>query len=106
MDGFDCRCVDGYYVNIYNSKLDFITKRVSEYKTEDENIRMYVVQGVGGKVVVQREGDRIRATYVGRHKGTFRLPGSTKVGEVLQVAISQMVDKPVTIETVQRDRLF
>lgn len=106
MDGFDCRCVDGYYVNIYNEKLDYVTKRVSEYQTDNKSIRMYAVQGIGGKVVIQDEGNRLFVTYVGKRDGTFRLPMSTKIGEVLQVAISQMLDKPVTVEKVYRDRLF
>lgn len=106
MDGVVGCSVDVYYVSIFNSRLEYFTRRVFEYDTNIPNTQVYIVCGVDGRIVIQTESDTFRVTYAGRYKGMFKMPLDTKLGEMLKVAVSQMVDRMVTIEKRTEERLF
>ena len=106
MDGRDFCFPDGYYVRVYNDRLEYRRHCVNGYKTEAPNIVIYTVFKLSTKIVVQLLDEGIQTTYIGKHKGTFKMPTSTELGEILKVALSSALDNPVTIESKFPETLF
>lgn len=106
MDASDWLYPDGYYVRVYDDRLTYRRYCVNGYKTEEASILIYTIHKLSTKVVVQLLNDDIQATYIGKHKGTFKMPVTTELGEILKVALSSALNKPVTIESSFSATLF
>ena len=97
---------DGYYVRVYDDRLVYRRHCVNCYKTEETNVLICAIHKLSVKVVVQILDDKIMSTYIGKNKGTFKMPRSTEMGEVLKVGFSSALNKPVTIESSFYSTLF
>ena len=106
MDGRDFSFPDGYYVRVYNDCLAYRRHCVNGYRTEAPNVVIYTIHKLSTRVVVQLIESGIMTTYIGKYKGTFKMPKTTELGEILKVAFSSALDKPVTIESKFSETLF
>lgn len=106
MDGSDFRFPDVYYVRIYNDRLLYRRYCVNGYATEAPNIVIYTIHKLSIKIVVQSGDEAIRVTYIGKYKGTFEVPITTDLGDILKFGISSATDKWVTIESRVSSTLF
>lgn len=106
MDGSDWLYPDDYYVRVYDDRLMYRKHCVNGYKTEEASVLIYTIHKLSTKVVVQLLDSGLQVTYIGRHKGTFKMPSTTDLGEILKVALSSALDKPVTVESKFSATLF
>lgn len=106
MDGRDFRFPAVYYVRVYNDCLLYRRYRVNGYSTEAPNIVIYTIHKLSTKLVIQSGDNHINVTFIGKHKGTFKVPLTTDLGEIIKVGISSATDKPVTIESRVSGTLF
>lgn len=106
MDGRDFRYPDVYYVRVYNDRLLYRRHCVNGYATEAPNIVIYTIHKLSTKIVLQAADSHVNVTYIGKHKGTFKVPLTTDLGEALKIGLSSAIDKPVTIESRVSGTLF
>lgn len=106
MDGSDFRFPADYYVRVYDNKLIYRQHYASAYKTDSPGTIIYVLHKLSVNVVIQLVDTEIYATYIGKHKGTLKLPVTTDVGELLKIALSSALDKPVTLNNKAQLTLF
>ena len=106
MDGRDFCFPSDYYVRVYNDKLTYRHHYVSAYKTNMPGTVIYTIHKLSVNVVIQLVDTGIYASYIGEHKGTVKLPTTTDVGEILKIALSSALDKPVTIAKQAQLTLF
>lgn len=106
MDGRDFRFPDVYYVRIYDDRLLYRRHCVNGYSTEAPNIVIYTIHKLSIKIVIQSEDNTVRVTYIGKYKGSFELPITTEMGDILKSGISSAIDKMVTIEARVSSTLF
>lgn len=106
MDGSDFFSPRDYHVRTYNSKLEHQNHYVSAYKTEVPSTIIYTIHKLLVNVVIHLVTDGIFVTYIGPHKGSLNLPKNTDVREILKVALSLALDKPVTISDNAQPTLF
>jgi hypothetical protein len=79
---------------------------VNGYRTEAPNTLIYTIHKLPVKVVIQLTDAGIMTTYIGKNKGTFKMPDTTELGEILKVGLSSALDRPVTIESKFATTLF
>lgn len=106
MDGRDFCFPNGYYVRVYDDRLVYRRHCVNGYTTENPCIIIYVLHKLRVKIIIQRLDTGIMVAYTGKHKGTFKVPENTKIGEIIKIALSSALDKPVTIESEFKATLF
>lgn len=106
MDGSDFRFPADYYVRVYNNNLTYRQHYASAYKTDAPNTLIYTIHKLPVNVVIHLTDTGIYTTYIGEHKGAFKLPVSTSVEELLKIALSSALDKPVTINNKAQLTLF
>lgn len=106
VDGSDFRFPADYYVRVYNDKLTYRQHYVSAYKTDAPNTLIYTIHKLLVNVVIQLVDAEIYTTYIGENKGTFKLSANTDVEELLKIALSSALDKPVTLNNKAQLTLF
>ncbi len=106
MDDVDFLSDCSFRVNIYNKRLEHITKLVSVYKTAEKHIRAYKIQGVAGIITISRGQHHQYSTWVGKHKGTMEYPLYMNPRAIVPIAATNMLGTPVTYVDDAEPTLF
>ena len=106
MDGSDFRFPSDYHVRIYNDKLRYQNHYVSVYKTDSPSTLIYTIHKLTVNVVIHMVDSGIFITYIGPHKGSFKMPTEANIEELLTSALSSALDKLVTVSSKAQSTLF
>lgn len=106
MDDVDFLPDCSFRVNIYNNRLEHITKMVSVYKTTEKHIKVYKIQGVAGIITISRGQDHQYSTWVGKHRGTMEYPLYMNFREIFPIAATNMLGTLVTYVDNAEPTLF
>lgn len=106
MDDVDFLPDCSFRVNIYNKRLEHTTKMVSVYKTAENHIKAYKIQGVAGIITISRGEHYQYSTWVGKHKGAMEYPLYMNPREIVPIAATNMLGTPVTYVDDAEPTLF
>lgn len=106
MDDVDFLPDRSFRVNIYNNRLEYTTKMVSVYKTEEKHIKAYKIQGVAGIIIISRDQYQQHSTWIGKHKGTMEYPLYMNPHGIVPIAATNMLGTLVTYVDDAEPTLF
>ena len=106
MDGAVCGAGDGFLVRIYSLKLEYKTKRVTRYKTDNRHVTKYHIAGHRGTIVLCRTREDYLVTYNGKHQGCIRYPHNYDKTAMVCAAATNMLGIPVVLDKQDEPTLF
>ncbi len=106
LDGIVCGAGDGFFVRIYSPSLNYKTKRVRKYKTENRHVQKYYVAGYRGTIVRNRLRNNYAVTYIAKQKGTIYFPHDYDEKQMICEAATHMLETPVVLHKEDEPTLF